>query len=106
VDELLWLALFIGILLAVGVHQLVIHGGFRGALFGARIRSTVGEMDLDGSGFTKRKLLIYRLEPGSAAHIGIELRQRTLGSYQVEGISLSKSQARTLCQLLAKAAEP
>jgi len=107
VNDIVWFAIFVGIciLLAVGVHQLVIHGGLRGALFGARIRTTVGEIDPVGSSFTKRKLLIYRLEPGNAADIGVELRVRTLGSYQVAGIPLTKAQARTLSQLLTKAAE-
>lgn len=106
-NDIFWIAILVGIciLLAVGVHQLVIHGGLRGALFGARIRTTVGEVDLVGSSFTKRTLLIYRLEPGNAADIGVELRVRTLGAYHVDGMPLTKAQARTLSQLLTKAAE-
>jgi hypothetical protein len=105
VDDFPWFAIIFGVVVAVWIYKLVAHGGLRGAMFGARVKATVGEIDLNAGGFIKQKLLIYRLESGSDADIGLELRATTLASYQMQPVPLTKAQARTLSQLLAKAAE-
>jgi len=108
VDDYPWFAIVFAAILAVWIYKLVAHGGFRGAMFGARIRDTVGELDITSSRFMKQKLVIYRLDserPSNDPAVGLEMRFTSFASYQMQPLPLTKSQARTLSQLLARAAE-
>lgn len=89
---------------AIALHLLRTHGSYKGVLFGARVAGLVGEINLAKAGYVTRKLLVYRLVPGQAAEVGIELQARALGSFQQEAIPMTKAEARRLAELLVKAA--
>ena len=82
------------------------YGGLSGALFGARIRRQVGEVQA-----TRRRsnqvLRVSALDRDDAdgGSIGVLVVNSGLGFWQGSPISLSKSQAAKLSELLKKACD-
>jgi hypothetical protein len=80
------------------------HGGFKGAMFGARIDHTVGEVGGEKQGPLKVVLRVHALRrDDSESLIGIELVAKSLAIYQMMPITLSLPQARQLVSLLQNA---
>jgi hypothetical protein len=78
--------------------------GLKGALFGARISGTVGELALGRTGPISTTLKLHRLEapePG-APTVGIEVK-RSIASYHMMPIRLTSEQVTVLKELLAQA---
>jgi len=79
--------------------------GAEGAMFGAPITRTVGELDLGKSGPMRTTLKLHRLEsraPG-APTVGIKVVNRSVLSYHVQPIRLTSEQAGALGELLSRA---
>jgi hypothetical protein len=88
------------------VYQVIKKRGFKGAMFGAPIAQTVGELDLGKSGPMRTTLKLHRLEsrePGAPA-VGIEVVNRSVLSYHMLPIRLTLEQASVLRELLSQAA--
>jgi hypothetical protein len=85
--------------------QALKNRGLKGAIFGAPIGRTVGELDLGKIGPMSTMLKVHRLEsrgPGTPT-IGIELVNRSLASYHMTPIPLTSEQASALKELLSQA---
>jgi hypothetical protein len=92
---------------AVGstIYKIVRNRGFRGALFGAPVRSTVAEMALEPRGMVKTRLKLHELAgPTNGVKVGLEIIHSTVGSWQTVPVALSANEARQLAEMLAQAA--
>jgi hypothetical protein len=108
-DDFLWFTLIAGAILAFWLFNIVRHRGIRGAMFGAELGGTVGELTLSPNILAKSTVKVHRLNPndsGKGPHVGVEFRfSSVLGAWEMRPVPLTRSQARDLAQLLAKAAE-
>jgi hypothetical protein len=92
---------------AVGsmLYKIVRNRGFRGALFGAPVQSTVGEMELHSRGMVKSRLKVHELAGrANGIEVGLEIIHSTVGSWQTVPVALSASEARRLAEVLQLAA--
>lgn len=101
---------FIAILASVVAYFLFSifrHGGFKGAMFGARVLGQVGEVSAPRRGFMSQKLKVHVLEAAdpSGPAIGIELSSSGPGAWSMTPVSLTSSDARQLVRLLEQAAD-
>ena len=90
------------------IYRLVRYRGFKGAAFRAPVLKKIGELEPSNPGFTKTKLRIHVLDPerrGDGPHVGIEVIRSTFASWEMSGISLSRSEARLLADELLQAAD-
>jgi hypothetical protein len=96
----------VGLVLAYMLYQVVRNKGFRGAMFGARVAGTVGELDLGRRGMVRTRLKVHRLESKNtnSPEVGLEFVASTIGSWQMIPVALTKSEALELSTLLAQAA--
>jgi hypothetical protein len=86
------------------LRKVVQNGGFRGALFGAPIRTTVSEIELHGRGMVKSRLKVHTLAGDSGApQVGVEIAHSSVVSWQMTPISLSTEEARRLAEALNQA---
>ena len=84
--------------------QAVKNGGLRGAVLGARIKRTVGQVEPSYAMAGKTILRVNQLETsGNYIAVGIEVVNRTMLSYSLQGFSLSKDEATKLAGLLLEA---
>ena len=82
------------------------HGGLKAAMFGAPISSTVGEVSGSGSKLMKVAVKVHQLGGASSEKaIGLEFVAKSVGSYQMLPVTLSKAEAQKLSQLLQSALE-
>ena len=97
---------FFGIFALVAANLLrkvVKNRGFRGAFFGAPIRTTVSEIELRGRGMVKSRIRVHTLEGDSGApKVGVEIVHSTALSWQMTPISLSTDEARRLAEALSQ----
>lgn len=77
------------------------HGGFRAAMFGAGIKNKVGEVNGTGQKMMNVALRVHELDSSPEKAIGLELVAKSLGSYQMTPITLSKSEAEKLIKLIS-----
>jgi hypothetical protein len=100
-----FLALF-GLALLYFLYQVIKNRGFRGAMFGAPVARTIGEVDLGRHGMVRTRLKVHRLEPrdASSPETGIEVWTTTVGAFSVAPLPLTREQAVTLSTLLSQAA--
>lgn len=82
------------------LYKIVQHGGFKGAMFGARIDRTVGEVAGGGVKLMKVRLRIHKLGGGLDRAVGVELVAKSFASYQMMPVTLSNAEARRLIGLL------
>ena len=89
------------------LYHVVKHKGFRGAMFGAAIARTVGEMDLGRRGMVRMRLKVLTLEPSGTGspEVGIEFVTTSVASWHMMPLPLSRSEAVTLSTFLSQAAE-
>jgi hypothetical protein len=84
--------------------RIIRHGGFKAAMFGARIEHTVGEVAAEKQGPMSVELKVHALRrDDSEKLIGIELVAKSFASYQMMPITLSVGQAQQLASLLQTA---
>lgn len=88
-------AAFVGVLfvMARGFFK---HGGFKGMMFGAGIRRTVGEVEGAQRSMMKTALKVHALDAGPDKAIGLEFVAKSVASYQMMPFSMSASEARKL----------
>ena len=101
----LFLAFFLAIL-GFFAFRVIKHGGFKAAMFGAPIRKTLGEVTSQSTSFVTLLVRVHALDsisPDKA--VGVELVAKSLGSYSMTPISLSKASAKKLAALLQSAAQ-
>ena len=80
------------------------HGGFKAAMFSARIEYMVGEVSGVSQGPVSVALKIHALRrDNSEKLIGIEIVTKSFASYQMMPITLSVHQAQHLASLLQNA---
>jgi hypothetical protein len=98
---------FVGFLvLVVGMFLLKIikHSGFKGALFGASIGRTLGEVSSGGGKLGKTLIKIHTLQGDSDDKaVGVEFVAKSFASYQMMPCSLSVAETRKLISLLESA---
>jgi hypothetical protein len=86
------------------VAKIIKHGGFKAAMFGAPIESTVGEVTGSGGKLMHLSVKVHRLGGGSPEKtIGLEFAAKSFASYQMLPVTLSKVEAQRLSQLLQSA---
>lgn len=93
-------------LLVIGtfVVKIVKHGSFKGAMFGASIRRTVGEASSRGGKFASTMIRVHTLD-GDSEHkaVGVEFVAKSALSYQMIPCSLSVAETKKLISLLESA---
>lgn len=87
------------------VYRAMKNRGLKGAMFGARITRTIGELDLGKIGPVRTTLKLHRLESRElgAPTVGIEVVNRSVASYHMLPIRLTSEQAAVLRELLSQA---
>jgi hypothetical protein len=97
-----------GLVAANLLFKVAKNRGFRGALFGAPIRRTIAELELEHGGLVSTKVRIHQLDTsrgGGAPDIGIEVVHKTFASWEMTPVSLSREEARSLAAALVAAAD-
>lgn len=100
--------IFFGVFAAMAgffVYRIVRYKGLRGALFGATIQETIGEVSGARQGPMSIKLKVHVLGAREDAEhkIGLELVARSFASWQMMPMTLPRSEAQKLLMLLEKA---
>jgi len=106
-EDLAKMLFFVMLALVVGsfIYKSLRHGGVKGAMFGARIEHTFGQVDCNGVKFGSMVLKVHKLSGGlSEKAIGIEMVAKTFASYDMMPMTLSAAEARKLAALLETAA--
>jgi hypothetical protein len=104
-DDLIFYAIF-GSVLAYFAYSVVRHRGFKAAMFGAKIVSSVGQVSVKRRGLISQKLRVHILGGGAADRaVGLELSSSAPGAWSMTPISLSVSEAAELVALLEEALE-
>lgn len=99
------LVFFGGVALFFGWH-VTRFGSFKGAIFGARLERSVGELDINNITLTKRTVRVHVLRDGKPdANVGVELVTKSFFSYQMHPLTLSRDDAMRLAALLQDAAQ-
>lgn len=103
--ETLFFGLFVAVLFYLG-YRMTRFGGFRGAMFGARIERTVGEVRGRSMGVMNVTLKVHALRRDEAEkRVGLEVVAKSFASYSMMPVSLSPSQAQELIALLQRVLE-
>jgi hypothetical protein len=98
--------LLIGGIAVFFLLRAVKYGGFKGALFGARITRTVGEVDTSGGRFSSTVVKVHMLEGGADGRdVGLELVSKGAMRYHMTPLSLSVAGANELIRSLQAAVE-
>lgn len=102
-EHLFWLV-FVGIFLFFA-YRMFKYKGLKGAMFGAEIVNTVGEVQGKGQGPLSLALKVHSLKPETTSQslVGIELVAKSIASYEMMPITLSASEAQHLITLLERA---
>jgi len=89
------------------LYSVIRHGGLRGAIFGAKISSSIGEVSGYKRGLVSQKLKVHLLETDdhAAPRVGIELTSSAPGSWNTVPIRLSDDGVRELISLLEQSLE-
>ena len=83
------------------VYRMIRHGGFKAAMFGARIDRTVGEVSGEKQGPMGIALKVHILRRDAAEKlVGVEFVAKGFASYQMMPVTLSVAQAQQLASLL------
>jgi len=79
--------------------------GFKGSFFGGRIRRTFGEVRLSPLNGPSGTVRIHEIEGSNEPLVGIEIVQKTLLSYDMTPITISRSDTVKLVKMLGEALE-
>jgi hypothetical protein len=97
-----------GLVAANLLFKVVRNRGLRGALFGAPVKGTIAELELEQRGLVSTKLRIHQLDTsqgGGGPEIGLEVVYKTFASWEMKPVSLSREEARKLAAALVTAAD-
>jgi hypothetical protein len=92
------------------IVKLVRNRGFKGAMFGAPVQRLVGEIELRPRPrvMMTTTVKVHALEPSDPSRgpdVGIEVTRSAPLAWTMSPVSLTKSEARELAELLARAAQ-
>lgn len=84
------------------------YGGLTGALVGARVRRTLGEVSSSGPGSRSRTLSVQLLDvaPGAEPSVLLLVASRATMSSTTTPIAMSRADARALAQVLNQVPPP
>ncbi len=82
------------------ITRLVKYGSFRGALYGARVIATFGDVEVQRNGSTATSIRVHALEDG---RIVLEQSTRALLAYRADGIPMGPIDADRLIHYLQQA---
>jgi len=83
---------------------MVRHGGFKGAMFGAKVERTVGEVAGEKQGPISTAIKVHLLNRDSAEKlVGLEFVARGFATYRTTPFALSALEAQKLVLLLQEA---
>ena len=102
-DALFWLV-FAGIV-GYFLFNMVRRGGFKAAMFNAQISRTIGEIEASGPKLVSQRLKVHELDRDGQSLVGVEVTSKSVGSWEMLPLVLSRDQAKELSVLLQKAAE-
>jgi len=98
--------IFLGALGATAAYfafRFIKFGGFKAAMFGARIERTVGEAEGSDGSIMKTLVRVHVLDGSPEKAVGLEFVAKSFASYQMVPIALSESEARGLIRYLQSA---
>lgn len=95
IGPILFGAAFLAVVAYMG-RGFIKHGGFKGMMFGARIRRTVGEVEGAKMAMMKTGLKVHALDGGPDKAIGLEFVAKSIASYQMMPVALSIPEAKKL----------
>lgn len=102
--ETLFLIAFIAVV-SYFVYRIIRHGGFKAAMFGARIDRTVGQVSGERQGPVGITVKVHVLRRDAVEKlVGVEFVGKSFASYQMMPVTLSVIQAQQLASLLNDAA--
>jgi hypothetical protein len=81
------------------------YGGLKGAMFGAPVKCTVGEIEGAGSRYVKFFIKVHVLDGSPERAVGLELITKPAMRFAPMPCSLSVAQARNLIALLQQAVQ-
>ena len=81
------------------------YKSLKGAMFGAEILHTVGEVQGKGQSFLSLALKVHTLKSDRVSHglVGIEIVAKSFASYQMMPVTLQTTEAQKLITLLESA---
>ncbi len=98
---------YLPLLIVVGyfVYRALKFGGLKGAMFGARIEKSLGEVDAERQGpVGTAAVKVHVLRRGmNEKLVGLEFVAKSFGGYQMTPVAMQESQARQLLALLQEA---
>lgn len=101
-ENLFWV-FFLGII-GYFIFRMARYGGFKAAMFGAKIEKTLGEVEGQRQTLMSLRLKVHLLEGSpSEKTVGLELVAKSVASYQMMPITLSAAEAKKLVSLLQSA---
>lgn len=101
-ENLFWF-FFLGIV-GYFIFRMARYGGFKAAMFGAKIEKTLGEVEGRRQTLMSLRLKVHLLEGNpSEKAVGLELVAKGVASYQMMPITLSAAEAKKLVALLQSA---
>ncbi len=92
--------LVFGGLFVLFAFNIIRRGGFKGAIFNARVARTVGEVEGEGPVLAKARVKVHLLEKNAERMIGLEFVSTSLASYEMMPLMLSASETRKLITVL------
>ena len=102
--EYIFFALF-ALVVGTFVYKIIKNRGFKGAMFGAPIQNTVGEVAGRDTGMMKVSVRVHTLGDKDVGYeVGLELVAKSFASYQMMPAKLSPADANRLASLLQTAA--
>lgn len=96
---------FIPFVLVLGLMltKVVRHGGVKSAMFGAAVGRAVGEMPVSSESRVGSMTLKVHLLDGAEKQVGVEIAARGPFGFNMVPLSLTRSEARRLADLLLTA---
>jgi hypothetical protein len=101
-DKLFWIVF--ALVAGTFVWRMFRHGGLRGAMFGASVARTVGEVKGVNAHLHSMTVKVHTLSALSDKAVGVELVAKSFASYQMTPVTLSREAALQLADLLRTAA--
>jgi hypothetical protein len=91
---------FVALLIGAYIFKSFKYGGFKAAMFGAPINSTIGEVNGAGGKIMSVKVKVHMLGGFPDKAIGLEFVAKSISSYDMMPVTLSISEAKKLAALL------
>jgi hypothetical protein len=98
--------LFFCLILGFAAYRLSKFDGIRGAIMGAKIKSTIGEVEGASGRIGTTIVRVHKLDgPSPEKQVGIELVVKSIIGYQMMPIAISAAKAKELVKLIESASK-